>query len=70
MQLINILRGIRDAQRTQDSEGGAHPGQTAAYVFDMSLLSAILLRCLGVRVEFVGCFKPRKPDASVQSTHP
>lgn len=70
MQLIHILQGIKKAQQTQDEEGGAHPGKTAAYVFDMSLLSAILLRCLGARVEFVGCFKPRKADAGAQSVHP
>lgn len=68
MQLIRIIRGIREAQRTQDAEGAAHPGKTAAYVFEMSLTSAIMLRFLGVPVEFVGCFKPRKNDAGIQST--
>lgn len=69
MQIVEILQGIERAQRVQDEEGAAHPGKIAAYTFDMSLLTAILLRCLGKRVEFVGCFKPRTRDAGFQSAH-
>jgi hypothetical protein len=72
VQLIQVIRGIRQAQAKQDAEGHLHPGQIAVATFDMSLLTAILLRILCIRgVEFVGCFKPRKDDGNaIQSAQP
>lgn len=85
MQLSQILQGIERAQRVQDEEGAAHPGQTFAFTFPAGFTQRLYLKTqrqieglefvrtvdpMDGKRKWMGCFKPRKCDAGLQSAHP